>query len=248
MDTTCFIEVVRREGGGLLSAAERAGLEAPVPTCPGWTVRELVHHQGNVHRWATGFVRQGYGGPLPIPGETVPDGELYDWFEAGHRGLVEALSEAGEELDCWTFLRGSPSPRHFWARRQAHETTVHRVDAELAGRVTLGEVDRAVAVDGIEELLCGFHGRGRSRVRSTVPRSLRVRPVDSPRSSWTLRLSPEVPAVVTGDPVGPADCELSGEASALYLALWNRVPVEQAARIEGDASLVDLWRANSAIV
>ena len=34
-----------------------AGADAPVPTCPGWTVRDLLAHQGMVHRWATAVVR-----------------------------------------------------------------------------------------------------------------------------------------------------------------------------------------------
>ena len=34
-----------------------AGPDAPVPTCPGWTVRDLLAHQGMVHRWATAVVR-----------------------------------------------------------------------------------------------------------------------------------------------------------------------------------------------
>ncbi|WP_181009911.1 maleylpyruvate isomerase N-terminal domain-containing protein [Ornithinimicrobium sufpigmenti] len=32
--------------------ATEAGLDADVPTCPRWTVRKLVAHQGMVHRWA----------------------------------------------------------------------------------------------------------------------------------------------------------------------------------------------------
>ena len=34
-----------------------AGPDASVPTCPGWTVRDLLAHQGMVHRWATAVVR-----------------------------------------------------------------------------------------------------------------------------------------------------------------------------------------------
>lgn len=34
-------------------------------------------------------------------------------------------------VDCWTFL-DAPSPLAFWARRQAHETAIHRADAQLA--------------------------------------------------------------------------------------------------------------------
>ena len=41
------------------------------------------------------------------------------------------LRSAPADLDCFTFLPAE-SARHFWARRQAHETAIHRVDAENA--------------------------------------------------------------------------------------------------------------------
>lgn len=34
--------------------ATEAGPDADVPTCPRWTVRKVVAHQGMVHRWGTG--------------------------------------------------------------------------------------------------------------------------------------------------------------------------------------------------
>ena len=37
--------------------ADRAGLRGGVPTCPDWTVRNLIAHQGMVHRWAAAIVR-----------------------------------------------------------------------------------------------------------------------------------------------------------------------------------------------
>ena len=44
-------------GGALAERAEDAGLESVVPTCPGWTVADLVAHQGMVHRWAAANLR-----------------------------------------------------------------------------------------------------------------------------------------------------------------------------------------------
>ena len=43
------IEALRREGGMLADAAAAADPDATVPTCPEWTVRELVQHTGRVH-------------------------------------------------------------------------------------------------------------------------------------------------------------------------------------------------------
>ena len=36
--------------------AVSAGLDAPVPPCPGWTVRDLVLHVGLAHRWAVAIL------------------------------------------------------------------------------------------------------------------------------------------------------------------------------------------------
>jgi uncharacterized protein (TIGR03083 family) len=246
MKTDGFTEVLRREGTLLADAAAKAGLEAEVPSCPGWRVADLVRHQGLVHRWATRYIEKQHTKPTPIAGDTPADAVLLPWFREGHEGLVHALSTAPPDLECWYFLR-APSPLEFWARRQAHETTVHRVDAELAlGDVTL--VDPDFAADGVDELLAGFHVRDRSRVRSEQPRTLRVRAVDVPdaQGDWLVHISREPPTVERAGE-GRADCTISGPATELYLALWNRGPYE-ALEISGDDSLIELWRRTGAIV
>ena len=60
------IAALRAEGPLLARAAERAGPDAPVPACPGWRMRDLVRHVGNVHRWATGYVVEQH--PAPVGG------------------------------------------------------------------------------------------------------------------------------------------------------------------------------------
>jgi uncharacterized protein (TIGR03083 family) len=230
-----------------MDAAGRAGVDAAVPSCPGWLVRDLVLHQGNIHRWATGFVAGRLTQFVPEPEERVPDGELVGWFRAGHGALVGALEGAPEDLECWSFLPGSPSPRHFWARRQAHETTVHRIDAELAAGGAVTAVSAEVAVDGIDELLTGFHGRERSRVRSERPCALGVRVTDRPGAFWRVLLSVEPPRVERGEPRGPVECEVSGRGGVLYQALWNRRPFGEGVTVAGDGALAELWRRTSAI-
>ena len=136
-DVRGYIAALGREGELLAAVAERAGMGAAVPSCPGWAVRDLLKHTGYVHRWATGFVADGLGRPsdgaseAEILSQGPGDAELPGWFRDGHAALVRALSEAPPDLDCWAFL-AAPSPLAFWARRQAHETAIHRVDAEQA--------------------------------------------------------------------------------------------------------------------
>ncbi|MCT4353855.1 maleylpyruvate isomerase family mycothiol-dependent enzyme [Streptomyces sp. Je 1-79] len=267
------IAALATAGRALAETAAEAGSDAEVATCPGWRVRDLLRHTTMVHRWATGFVAERYTSYHPDDGEPDLDGEaLLAHFREGHVRLVDALRAAPESLECWT-LMAAPSPLAFWARRQAHETAVHRADAEsaLPDRHP-GPVDPALAADGIDELLRAFHARERSRVRTPEPRILRVRTTDT-GDVWTVRLSQDPPRTEhdtkehgttehgttehgttgrgeTGRGKGglpvTADCEMTGPADRLYLTLWNRLP-EGAVDVAGDASLARIWRENSAI-
>jgi uncharacterized protein (TIGR03083 family) len=181
----------------MATAAERAGLGAPVPSCPGWQVRDLLRHQGFVHRWAGRFVREGLLDPVPEPSEAEmlaadpPDPQLLDWFRVGHADLTDALRSASADLQCWTFLP-APSPLAFWARRQAHETAIHRVDAELAAGNAVTSPEPAFAADGIDELIMGFLGRQARRLtdeqRAGSRRLVRVQATDA-AAEWCVELT-----------------------------------------------------------
>jgi uncharacterized protein (TIGR03083 family) len=207
--------------------ADRAGLSAPVPTCPEWTVRGLVAHQGMVHRWAAAHLRGEPADPDALERAGLTDPDPLEWLADGAIELVAAWSRAPADVAAPVFLADAPAPKEFWARRQCHETTVHAVDALAAwlGRAPRAAetwVDTELAADGIDELLCGFHGRARSRLRTEEPGTLVVAP-DDRDEWWEVRLSPD-PAVSrrrTG-PVAEADWLLTGPATELYLRLWNR--------------------------
>lgn len=244
MDTTRFLETLDHEGRLLGEIAEETGPGTEVPTCPGWQVRDLLAHTGAIHRWATAFVAEGHTSPRPQGEAPELTGDaLLAWYRDGHRRLVDTLAAAPPGLRCWTFLPGAAAPVAFWARRQAHETTVHRVDAESARGGVRSEIAAGFAADGIDELLRGFHCRRKSRVRSDEPRVLRVRATDAEDAVWTVRLSQEPPAA-TRDAAGAADCEVAGPAAQLYLSLWNREPFPE---VTGDAAVAALWREKSAV-
>ncbi|MEV8592335.1 maleylpyruvate isomerase family mycothiol-dependent enzyme [Streptomyces sp. NPDC052012] len=248
MDTAWFLGILDKEGQLLATAAEEAGADAVVPTCPGWRIRDLLRHTGVVHRWAAGFVAEGHTAPRPMGEEPALDGpELVAWYRDSHRRLVDTLAGAAPDVECFTFLPGAPSALAFWTRRQAHETAVHRFDAESARGGASTPVGTDFAVDGIDELLRGFHARRKSRVRSETPRVLRVRVTDAD-AVWTVRVSQDPPVTVRGadgEAGGDVECELSGPAEQLYLALWNRAPVPG---VSGDPALAELWRETSAVI
>jgi uncharacterized protein (TIGR03083 family) len=241
MDPAGHIVALEREGAALASAAERAGLLTPVPSCPAWQVRDLLRHLGYVHRWAAGYVGQQLCAEVPELTEAEqlaggpPDSELLDWFRAGHAALTRTLQSAAPDVACWTFLP-APTPLAFWARRQAHETAIHRADAALAA----GEdpvYPPALAADGIDEVLLGFFGRDGSDQDSAGPdsagqdsagpdsRRLRFRTTDTGHQ-WCARISAgsgRTEFTGRGPGRGPApDCEVAGPASSLYRLLWKR--------------------------
>jgi uncharacterized protein (TIGR03083 family) len=246
METAEFIDTLRREGARLADAAGSAGLDAPVPPCPDWRVRDLVAHTGVVHRWATGYVVERRTRREEWDPAAPGDAELVEWYRDTHQRLTDALTAAPADLDCWYFLT-APSPLTFWARRQAHETTIHRIDAEAALGKDPSPVDTVFAADGVDELLTGFHARARSRVRTDRPRTLRIRALDVPGGAreWLVRLSAE-PPVTERDAPGAADCTVSGSAADLYLSLWNRGPYERLS-VTGDEALVELWQRTGAV-
>ncbi|MET9598425.1 maleylpyruvate isomerase family mycothiol-dependent enzyme [Streptomyces sp. NPDC006459] len=247
MEITEHVQALAREGELLAEVAERAGTDAAVPTCPGWRVTDLLRHTGSVHRWATAYVAERRLEPVGFPdAPELVGGELLEWFRAGHADLVRALTGAPADVHCWTFLpTAPPSPVAFWARRQAHETAVHRMDAEAALGVVFSAVEPEFAEDGVDELLTGFHARPRSRVRTAEPKVVRVRAADT-GAVWTVHLSAAPARTVQGDTGEPADCELTGEAAWLYEALWNRVPLAGPG-VTGDQALARLWTETAGI-
>jgi uncharacterized protein (TIGR03083 family) len=252
MEVSEHIAALEREGTRLGDAAQRAGLNALVPSCPGWQVRDLLRHISYVHRWAAGYVTEQRRERVPdrahepeiLAGEP-PDDELLDWYRAGHAALVTALTDADPELECYSFLP-APSPRAFWARRQAHETAIHRVDAELASAQPTPFRSR-FADDGIDELIMGFFGRDSAELteeqRQGSQMSMLVTATDT-RSSWLIRVASDGSlAAHVQRGTGRADCQLTGTAAGLYRVLWNRAePAAAEIEVSGNDAVLDAWR------
>jgi uncharacterized protein (TIGR03083 family) len=238
---------LRAAAARLGSLAAEAGPSAPVPTCPAWTVDRLVAHISMVHRWATAHVAG--TDPAAVPKQTTIVAEVDDlpgYYADGHRALAAALEAAPADLRAMTFLNDAGTPREFWSRRQHHETTIHMVDALAAslGREPAtpeAAIDCDVAVDGLDELLCGFYTRGRSKLYDGVERTVVVAPSDAD-VCWLLRVGPtlRVRTSPARAHVDGADAVFTGTAAGLYLALWNRGSEIEAS---GRTAVLERWRA-----
>jgi uncharacterized protein (TIGR03083 family) len=245
------LDALRLQGMMLADAAERAGLDVPVTPCPSWLVKDLLRHTGYVHRWAARHITEGPERVIDGPPEAeilragAPDPELLDWFRAGHAALVETLATADPAVECATFMPAR-SPLAFWARRQAHETAIHRADAESAAGVT-PEYPADFAADGIDELITGFGRRRKYQPGAAGGGPLRVVAADT-GDAWSIearegRLHPRREAA--GDAAEGTACTVSGSASGIYLYLWHRADAARAGvTLTGDPALLTAWQGS----
>ena len=246
-----YLRAVAVAADVLVTRARGAGPEAPVPTCPGWTVLDLVAHQGMVHRWATAVLRGEDprlvdDAALEAEGRAQPDPVA--WLAAGAAALVHALQDVPDDLEVMTFLREAPPARTFWARRQCHETTVHALDglAAVTARPLVADdvwLDDRLCTDGVDELLVGFWQRRTKGPRSEQPYAATVSVVHGP--TWLLEIGPEHPVtrrLGAADGIPDGTRGMRGSAADLYLALWNR-----GGAVDDPTGLLEEWRAPGAI-
>jgi uncharacterized protein (TIGR03083 family) len=227
----------------------------PIPTCPEWTLRQLVTHVGRAHRWAAEITRT--RSDTFIPFREVPDGKLPDdtsercvWLRAGASRIADAVREAGSDL-VWSFT--GLTPASFWIRRMAHETLVHRADAQLAaGAEPEPSIAAEVAADAIDEwlmLVTGGLGDSGERAKALpAGASLHVHATDDGlggRGEWMIRRDAGGLTVEAGH--GKGNAALTGPAASLLLVLLRRRPVsDPAVTVYGDGAVVDGWLARSA--
>ncbi|KAA1421322.1 maleylpyruvate isomerase family mycothiol-dependent enzyme [Nocardioides humilatus] len=187
-------------------------LDAPVPSCPGWSLRDLADHLGGVHQWATHAVVVGDPKGQPTPAPADKDG-LVRWYRESARGLVDVLKGTPVEATAWTF--GPEQVAGFWRRRQVHETVMHLYDALLSqGREAEWSPTPELAWDGVDEVATIFYAR---QVRLE-----RIEPLPG-----TLRcVATDVDAAPVEIGSGDPGAELTGSSSYLLLALWKRATVE----------------------
>src|SRR4051812_13866427 len=150
MDYAEHVEAVERETGAFARALMRADADAQVPTCPDWKLLDLARHVGGVLGFWSHVLAEGMGRPKPeIAEEPGPAPTM--WFTTIASSLIGELraASAGTKVG-----RGTPSARSapFAPRRMAHETAVHRFDAQPAIGSPQPIDPPALAADGIEEI------------------------------------------------------------------------------------------------
>ncbi len=248
MDFASYLDRIEQQANALRVAAVQAGPGTAVPTCPEWTVAHLVRHIARVHN----MVVKALGSPPEaerVRADAPPEewDALLAWWDEQTAVLLADLRAKGPDTPCWTFgMRIDAVARSgFWARRQAHETAIHRLDAEHAatGSADASAVpslvfDSDLAADGIDEVLTMMVPRRLAREEPDIEGTVLFHAADAGRA-WHVRLKRgEVPEVGPATEID-ADASVVGTADAVYRAAWRR---PSTAIITGDRALVEALR------
>lgn len=236
LGTELYLDAIAGNATALVDAAEVAGLDARVPSCPDWAVADLLAHIGQVHRWAAANATRDadaeFWSSRKITAPAAP--ERADWVREGATMLVTAL-DLDPEASAWTF-GDFPSTVGFWQRRQAHETVMHRVDAQLAAG-TVDAIDPTLAVDGIDELLWLLPLRAWAKPDPTRSGTAHLHCTDV-EGEWLLEFTSE--GMRTERVHAKGDVAIRGTASDLLLWISGRGSVDVFEVFGDDARLAML--------
>jgi uncharacterized protein (TIGR03083 family) len=250
-----YFAEIEASTSGLAEILAEHDQSLPIPTCPEWTLRQLVTHVGRAHRWAAEITRTRSDAFIPF--REVPDGKLPDdraeqpaWLRAGAARIVDAVREADSDL-VWSFA--GPAPAVFWIRRMAHETLVHRADAQLAaGAEPEPVIDAEIAADAIDEWLTlltrGILGNADGRTEALpAGGALHIHATDDGRSGGEWMIQHDAGGLTVGPGHGKGNAALTGPAASLLLVLMRRRPVsDPAVTVYGDSAVVHGWLASTA--
>ncbi|ORA22627.1 maleylpyruvate isomerase family mycothiol-dependent enzyme [Mycobacterium angelicum] len=238
MKSADYIAALQREGNRIAAVAQLAGLARAVPSCPGWNVADLVWHVGNAHTFWRQAAAGAVAGPDTYQEPTRPaDEDVVQWFRDGLQDTLDTLGRMDPGTPAWTW--GRRKDVGFILRRVAHETAVHRWDAETAGGADV-PVEKTLAADGVAEFLDDvLPGMSNDLDGPVQTISLRANDIDA---GWTVRAGGG--ACESASAGTSADVRVSATASDLLLLLWGRRSIDLV-NVDGDAAALKRFLARA---
>lgn len=232
MDTGEHLQAIRLESGRFAEAA-RGPLDTPVPSCPEWSLGDLVWHLGGVQRfWAEVVRTQTTDRSTIEPPADVPDEELLAWFEDISAGLQHALETTDPAVRVWSWAGGQQDVA--WVRRrQAHEVAVHRWDAQHAVGGA-APIATGLASDGIDEYFTWMVDPADAEAFDGAV-AVRLAPTDVD-DGWVVDVRDGRVGLADDDIA--VDITVRATASDLLLLLWRRVGAD-AVQVDGDRSALE---------
>jgi uncharacterized protein (TIGR03083 family) len=240
-----WLGALRAEGEAFRVAVVDADLDTRVPSCPEWTVADLVRHLGVIYQHLAQHVVRGVTDPPEVPiweQPGPPDGaDLVAWWDERYRGIVTLLDSLDPEQPAWNWASQSKRVA-FWDRRLAHETAIHRWDAQFA-TINAEPIEPKLAADGIAEVLDTWLPAGRRKGPTDVAGVVGLIATDL-EHEWLVRLrAGGGVALLDTDTLLDTDAHhqravARGSASDLLLVLYGRIDAD-VLDLSGDERLLD---------
>jgi uncharacterized protein (TIGR03083 family) len=215
--------------------------DAPVPTCPDWTVTDLTRHVGAVYLHKTVAMREG-AEPDEWPPKEIADEEPLALLDRAYAELRHEFATRKPEDAAGTWY-GPDQTVGFWIRRMAQETVIHRIDGELGTGQAVAPIPDDLAIDGIDELLKIFVAYSVTEWAEDFADALagspgRAHAIRTGGAAWRVRTAPGVFAVEDGS-ADSADVTVSGQPAAVLRWVWNRENGPGEVTVEGAPEAVE---------
>ncbi|MFV2172211.1 maleylpyruvate isomerase family mycothiol-dependent enzyme [Actinomadura sp. LOL_016] len=250
LDTARIAEGLREHTAGLADAAAGPAPDTIVPTCPEWTLRDLVGHVGQGHRWAADMFRTG-GTAVVDELPRVAPADQADWGAWLRAGADETIAAQAANPGPVAHPLMGDAPSAMWLRRMLHDTSVHHADATITAGTAFA-IAPDLAADEITETFGHL----------TVPAAAQFKPAlaelrgtgetlclraDEPSvPGWLITRRPDAAVVEQG--ARDADVTIAGPVRDLMLVFARRLaPDDAAVKVTGDRALLNHWLEHTAV-
>lgn len=248
-----------------------ADLAWSVPSCPPWSVADLLWHVTEVHHFWRTVLAEGLADATEYVQPTRPDGhELMAMYRVGAERLIDTLRATPDDTPVDVALRAWSEDHSARSvlRRMAHETAVHLIDAQQSVRRRPGSGDSAtdppvvepssveapamdaeLASDGIDELLHHFAADPgdlgpdqTTREQAPLGGTVHLHCTDV-AGEWLVVDGADGSLDITREHA-KGDCAIRGPAAQILMALWRRAPLD-GLDVIGDGELAALFVART---
>lgn len=237
-----WLSALRSEGDAFRTALGTIPLDAAVPTCPGWQLRDLAWHLTQIYVWVNAVAPRGTTDrpdprpDTPLPADVDP---VVAWTDA-FTELLATLDALDPDLPAYNWAPQAKKAS-FWHRRMAHETAIHRWDAQMAAGLS-EPIEPRLASDGVTEVLDTWLPAGRRSGPANRAGMIALHATDVDQI-WYVRLRGAGVALLDTDTLLDSDdhherATASGPASDLVLALFGRVAFDTLL-VSGDTTLLE---------
>ncbi len=249
METSAYLDAVAEQTKTFADWVNGKDVAAPVPTCPKWTLADLVDHVGSTQRMVALLVGRrmtepadAFAGYIPAPADSSQWGAYLNGTLAE---AVEAFEGVADDEPVWD-PSGANAGVPFWSRRLFGEMSVHRADAAASVGAQY-ELPPEQSVEATEDWLDTMTSQGYWENRPDFADAMRgngetlhFHATDA-SGEWLARR--EQDRVALERTHGDANVTVSGPATDLLLVLSRRRPLAEAPALEvvGDRAMFELW-------